>query len=48
MKDYLISGIQQVGIGTVDFYESWKWYIEMFQVDVKILEDDTVAAKILA
>ncbi|HPT52116.1 MAG TPA: VOC family protein, partial [Bacteroidales bacterium] len=47
MKDYLISGIQQVGIGTVDFYESWKWYIEMFQVDVKILEDDTVAAKML-
>lgn len=47
MEKYFISGIQQVGVGTSNFTESWKWYIEMFQMDVKILEDDTVAERML-
>lgn len=47
MEKYFISGIQQVGVGTPNFTESWKWYIEMFQMDVKILEDDTVAERML-
>ncbi|MDL2296706.1 VOC family protein [Bacteroidales bacterium OttesenSCG-928-B11] len=47
MKDYFFSGIQQVGVGTVNFEESWKWYIDHFQVDVKILEDNTVAERML-
>jgi hypothetical protein len=41
--DYLISGIQQIGVGCENFHEAWKWYIDMFQMDVRILEDDTVA-----
>lgn len=47
MKPFMISGIQQVGVGTVDFRKSWNWYIDMFGVDVKILEDDTVAERML-
>lgn len=43
----MISGIQQVGVGTVDFRKSWNWFIEMFGIDVKILEDDTVAERML-
>ena len=45
--DFMISGIQQIGIGTVDFRKSWNWYIEMFGVDVRILEHDTVAERML-
>ena len=44
---FLISGIQQVGVGTSDFRRSWNWFIEMFGIDVKILEDDTVAERML-
>lgn len=47
MKPFMISGIQQIGVGTVDFRKSWNWYIEMFGVDVRILEDDTVAERML-
>lgn len=47
MKNHNISGIQQIGVGTVDFRKSWNWYIDMFGADVKILEDDTVAERML-
>lgn len=47
MKQYFFSGIQQVGVGTENFKTSWEWYIEHFQIDVKILEDDTVAELML-
>lgn len=47
METFNISGIQQLGIGTVDFRKSWNWYIEMFGADTKILEDDTVAERML-
>lgn len=47
MKEFNISGIQQVGVGTVDFRKSWNWFIEMFGTDVRILEDDTVAERML-
>ena len=43
----MISGIQQIGVGTEDFRKSWNWYIEMFGADVRILEDDTVAERML-
>lgn len=43
----MISGIQQIGVGTVDFRKSWNWFIEMFGIDVRILEDDTVAERML-
>lgn len=47
MDNFLISGIQQIGVGTEDFRKSWDWYIDMFGIDVKILEDDTVAERML-
>lgn len=47
MTPFTVSSIQQVGVGTADFRKSWDWYIEMFGFDVKILEDDTVAERML-
>lgn len=47
MDKFRITGIQQIGIGTMDFRKSWNWYIEMFGIDVKVLEDDTVAERML-
>ncbi len=43
MNEYIISGIQQVGIGVEDFRTAWKYYINVFGMDVKILEDDAIA-----
>ncbi|MCR4860350.1 MAG: VOC family protein [Bacteroidales bacterium] len=47
MDNFMISGIQQVGVGTENFNKTWNWLIEMFGADVKILEDDTVAERML-
>lgn len=47
MKAYTISCIQQIGVGTEDFRRSWDWFIDKFGFDVKILEDDTVAERML-
>jgi len=47
MSDFSISTIQQIGVGTMDFNKSWNWYIDMFGFDVRILEDDTVAERML-
>lgn len=47
MEDFFVSGIQQVGVGCENFSEAWKWYIEMFNMNVRILEDDTVAERML-
>lgn len=47
MKDYIISGIQQIGIGVVDLKEAWKYYIDVFNMDIRVLEDNTVAELML-
>ena len=47
MDNFTINGIQQVGVGTENFNKSWNWLIEMFGADLKILEDDTVAERML-
>ena len=47
MASHVISGIQQIGVGTESFRKSWNWLIEMFGADVRILEDDTVAERML-
>ena len=47
MENYIISGIQQIGIGVEDFSAALKYYIDVFHMDVKILEDDTVAELML-
>lgn len=46
-NEFFISGIQQVGIGTVDFRKTWNWMIRHFGAETKILEDDTVAERML-
>lgn len=47
MGVYQINGIQQVGVGTVDYGRTRDWLISKFGADVKILEDDTVAERML-
>lgn len=47
MAKFFISGIQQIGVGTEDMMKSWRWYADFFQINVRILEDDTVAERML-
>ena len=47
MAQFNIGGIQQVGVGCENFYESWQWYIDHFGANIRILEDDTVAERML-
>ena len=47
MKEKVICGIQQVGIGVSDFVEAWKWYYDQFGYDVRITDDDGVAERML-
>jgi catechol 2,3-dioxygenase-like lactoylglutathione lyase family enzyme len=37
--DYIISGIQQVGIGVTDVYKGFNWYNTHFGMDVPIFEE---------
>ncbi len=43
LKEKIISGIQQIGIGVVNLREAWKWYREHFGMDIRIFEEDAVA-----
>ncbi|HPD94526.1 MAG: VOC family protein [Bacteroidales bacterium] len=43
----IIYGIQQVGVGVSNLFESWKWYKEYFGFDIRIFEDNTVAELML-
>ena len=47
MKGYILSGIQQMGIGVTNVEEAWKWYIEQFGMDCRIFEDEAVAKLML-
>lgn len=40
MDNYNIVGIQQLGIGTVNLNDARKWYADMFQMNIKVLDDD--------
>jgi catechol 2,3-dioxygenase-like lactoylglutathione lyase family enzyme len=42
-----INGIQQIGIGVSNLYEAWKWYKQVFGMDVRVFEDDAVAELML-
>jgi catechol 2,3-dioxygenase-like lactoylglutathione lyase family enzyme len=42
-NQFVISGIQQIGIGVPDVYAGWKWYREMFGVGVKIFDEQALA-----
>jgi catechol 2,3-dioxygenase-like lactoylglutathione lyase family enzyme len=43
MEKYIISGIQQIGIGVENLPEAWKYYIDTFNMNIKILDDDNIA-----
>ena len=47
MKGYVISGIQQVGIGVTNVAEAWKWYREQFGMDIRVFEDEADAKLML-
>ena len=47
MNDKIICGIQQVGIGVNDFVEAWKWYYDHFGFEIKIVDDEGVAERML-
>ena len=47
MKSKIICGIQQVGIGVSDLVEAWKWYYDNFGYEVKIVDAEGVAERML-
>ncbi len=47
MDKYWFAGIMQMGVGTEDFHATERWLCDMFQANVQILEDDTVAERML-
>jgi catechol 2,3-dioxygenase-like lactoylglutathione lyase family enzyme len=47
MKGYIISGIQQMGIGVMNVEEAWKWYIDQFGMDCRIFDDNSPAKLML-
>jgi catechol 2,3-dioxygenase-like lactoylglutathione lyase family enzyme len=42
-KEYVICGIQQVGIGVRNLEEAWSWYKRQFGMDCRIFEDESEA-----
>jgi catechol 2,3-dioxygenase-like lactoylglutathione lyase family enzyme len=47
MENYIISGIQQMGIGVMNVEEAWKWYIDQFGMDCRIFDDNAPAKLML-
>ena len=47
MSQYIISGIQQIGIGVTNLSEAWEWYRNIFGMDCKIFEDNSEAKLML-
>ena len=47
MKNYLISGIQQMGVGVKNLHEAWEWYRKFFGMDVPIFEEEAEARLML-
>jgi catechol 2,3-dioxygenase-like lactoylglutathione lyase family enzyme len=39
MEGYVISGIQQMGIGVNNVREAWRWYSNIFGMDCRVFED---------
>ncbi|TVR02013.1 MAG: VOC family protein [Spirochaetaceae bacterium] len=37
--DYMISGIQQIGVGIPDKERAWRWYREHFNMDVPVFQE---------
>jgi catechol 2,3-dioxygenase-like lactoylglutathione lyase family enzyme len=47
MSDYIISGIQQVGIGVPDVNEAFRWYNTRLGMDIPVFEEDAEATLML-
>ena len=47
MKGYNICGIQQIGIGVMNIEPAWKWYINNFGMDCRIVDDEAEAKLML-
>jgi catechol 2,3-dioxygenase-like lactoylglutathione lyase family enzyme len=47
MKGYVISGIQQMGIGVLNLKEAWGWYIKNFGMDCRVFEEEAEAKLML-
>jgi catechol 2,3-dioxygenase-like lactoylglutathione lyase family enzyme len=45
--DYIISGIQQVGVGCKDIYETWAWYRHFLGADTPVFDEKAVAELML-
>jgi catechol 2,3-dioxygenase-like lactoylglutathione lyase family enzyme len=43
MSSYIISGIQQIGIGVSNVHQAWQWYRQAFGMDVPIFEEEAEA-----
>ncbi len=40
---FIISGIQQMGIGVPEVYSAWQWYKEHFGVNLKLFDEKAIA-----
>ena len=47
MKNYLICGIQQIGIGVTSLPEAWQWYRTHFGMDIRMFEEAAYAEYML-
>jgi catechol 2,3-dioxygenase-like lactoylglutathione lyase family enzyme len=47
MKNYLICGIQQIGIGVANLTEAWEWYRKNFGMDIRMFEEAAYAEYML-
>lgn len=47
MRSYVISGIQQMGVGVKNLHEAWEWYRRFFGMDVPIFEEEAEARLML-
>jgi catechol 2,3-dioxygenase-like lactoylglutathione lyase family enzyme len=47
MSEYVIGGIQQIGIGVTNLKEAWTWYISRFGMDCSIFEEEAEAKLML-
>ena len=43
LKEKIISGIQQIGIGVGNLREAWRWYREHFGMDIRVFEENAIA-----
>jgi len=47
MNQKIICGIQQMGVGVSNFSEAWKWYRQIFGMDIRVFEEEAIAELML-